>query len=355
MSEERLKVALVGASGYGGGELLRLLLNHPKVEVSIAVSRRLAGEYVFRTHPNLRNRTNLRFSPMELDNIMNETDLVFFSTPHGVSKDLVPKVLESGIKVIDLSADFRLRNPEDYPIWYGWEHPCPDVLKKAVYGIPELHRDKIQDANLVACPGCLALSGILELVPIAKAGLIEKEKIIVDSKIGSSGSGESPSPSTHHPERSGVVRPYMPAGHRHTAEIEQELNLFGGDGHKVGLSAHAVDIVRGILSTAHVFPLEPIEMKSLWKVYRGAYREEPFVRLVRDQKGVYRLADPKVVVGSNFCDISFEVDSHLNRVILCSAIDNLVKGAAGSAVQSMNIIHDWEETLGLEFMGFHPV
>jgi len=355
MSEEKMKVAIVGASGYGGSELLRLLLNHPKVEVAIAVSRKLAGEYLFRTHPNLRKRTSLKFSPLDLDRIIKETDLVFFSTPHGVSKDLVPQVLEAGMKIIDLSADFRLRNPDDYPIWYGWEHPHPDILRKVAYGIPELHRDEIRNANLVACPGCLALSGILGLVPIARAGLIVKDKIIVDSKIGSSGSGEKPSPSTHHPERSGVVRPYMPAGHRHTAEIEQELNLFGGNGHKVGLSAHAVDIVRGILSTSHVFPSEPVEMKTLWKVYREAYRDENFVRLVRDQKGVYRLADPKVVVGTNFCDISFEVDKHLNRVILFSAIDNLVKGAAGSAVQSMNILNGWEETVGLEFLGFHPV
>jgi len=355
MNEDRLGVAIVGASGYGGGELLRILLNHPKIEVKIAVSRRYAGDYLFRIHPNLRDRTDLKFSPLDLDNIINETDLVFFATPHGVSKGLVPEVLDAGMTIIDLSADFRLRNPEDYPKWYGWEHPCPDILEKAAYGIPELHRDEIKKADLVACPGCLALSGILELVPIAKAKLIEKERIIVDSKIGSSGSGESPSPSTHHPERSGVVRPYMPAGHRHTAEIEQELNLFGGDGHTVGLSAHAVDIVRGILSTAHVFPNQTIEIKDLWKIYREAYKTEPFVRLVRDRRGVYRLADPKVVVGTNFCDISFEIDTHLNRVILCSAIDNLVKGAAGSAVQSLNIIKGWDERLGLELLGFHPV
>ncbi len=355
MNDERLKVAVVGASGYGGGELLALLLNHPKVEVNIAVSRKLAGEYVFRTHPNLRGRTSLKFSPLDMDMITKESDLVFFSTPHGVSKNLVPKVLEVGTKVIDLSPDFRLRNAEDYPKWYGWEHPYPDILRKAAYGIPELHRDEIRNASLVACPGCIALSGILALVPVAKAHMVEKDKIILDSKIGSSGSGEKPSLSTHHPERSGVIRPYMPSGHRHTAEIEQELNLFGGDGHKVGLSAHAVDIVRGILSTAHVFPNEPVEMKSLWKAYRDVYGNEPFIRLVRDQKGIYRLADPKVVVGTNFCDISFEIDSHLDRIVLFSAIDNLVKGAAGSAVQSMDIIHGWEETLGLEFLGFHPV
>ena len=350
-----VRVGIIGGSGYTGGELLRLLLLHPEVEITQVTSREYAGEYIFRVHSNLRGITNLQFDKPDLSKTINQCDLVFMSTPHGVSSKLTPKLLEAGLKVIDLSADFRLKNPEDYPKWYGWNHPAPDTLKKAVYGVPELYREKIRDAQLVACPGCMAVVTILALAPVIKANLIDKDHIVVDVKIGSSGAGAKPSASTHHAERFGVVRPYKPTGHRHTAEIEQELSLIAGSNVKVSMSAHAVNIVRGILTTVHSFLVEKADTATIWKAFRSLYQGEPFIRLVRDRKGLYRLPDPKVVVGSNFCDLGFEIDNHTNRLVILGAIDNLIKGAAGIAVQNMNIMLRIDEKTGLNQPALHPI
>jgi len=350
-----MRVGIVGASGYSGGELLRLLIFHPKVEVTCAISREHAGDFVFRVHPNLRGITDLKFVPLNTQTIIENCDLAFTATPHGTSAKLIPQLLGAGLKVIDLSADFRLKNPADYPRWYGWEHPNPELLKDAVYGLPELHREEIRNTKLVACPGCMAASAILELAPIVKADAIEKDKIIVDVKIGSSGAGGKPSTATHHAERFGVIRPYKPVGHRHTAEIEQELNRLISGKVTVSLSPHGVNIVRGILSTAHVFLTKQLSVTDIWKIYRGFYQEEPFIRLVKDRKGIYKLPDPKVVVGSNFCDIGVEIDENSNRLVLFSAIDNLMKGTAGTAIQDLNLMLGIEEKTGLEHPGYHPV
>jgi len=351
-----LRVGIIGASGYTGGELLRLLLSHPKVEITQATSREYAGEYIFRIHPNLRGATNLQFDKPDLSKTVEKCDLVFTATPHGVASKLVPKILEKGLKVIDLSADFRLRNPEDYPRWYGWSHPNPDLIQKAVYGLPELHREEIRGSSLVACPGCMAIVAILALAPVVKAGLVDREKLIVDTKVGSSGGGVKPSPATHHAERFGVVRAYKPVGHRHTAEIEQELNLIASNRDvKVSMSVHAVNMVRGILATIHTFLTKDTAIGELWKAYRSLYQNEPFVRLVRDSKGLYRFPDPKIVIGSNYCDIGFELDGHTSRLVIIAAIDNLIKGAAGTAVQNLNILLGVDERTGLNYPGLHPV
>jgi N-acetyl-gamma-glutamyl-phosphate/LysW-gamma-L-alpha-aminoadipyl-6-phosphate reductase len=260
-----------------------------------------------------------------------------------------------GLKVIDMSADFRLKNTADYPKWYGWEHKHPELLKEAVYGLVELHREKIKNARLTACPGCMALATILGLAPLVKADVIEKDRIVVDTKIGSSGAGTKPTQATHHAERFGGVRPYKTIGHRHIAEIEQELNFLTDKPVTISFSPHAVNIVRGILSTMHVFPTKPLTLQEIWKIYRPFYQGEPFVRFVRYQKGLYQLPDPKVVVGTNFCDIGFELDSHINRLVVFSAIDNIMKGAAGQGVQCLNVILGVDEKTGLESTGFHPM
>lgn len=350
-----MRVGIIGASGYTGGELLRLLLFHPQAEVTVAVSREYAGQYVYRTHPNLRKVTALKFSQLNLSKISDNCDVIFMATPHGVSAKYVPKFLEVGIKVIDLSADFRLKNPEDYEKWYGRSHPFPELLKKAVYGLPELYREQIKTAELVACPGCIATSAILALAPLIKEDVIEEDKIIIDSKIGSSGAGGKPSLASHFTERFGVVRPYKPVGHRHIAEIEQELNNISSSKEiRVSLASHAVNIVRGILSTSYAFMKRELKIPQLWKIYRDFYSNEPFIRLVREVKGIYRYPDPKIVLGSNFCDIGFELDERLSRVVIMSAIDNLIKGAAGQAVQNFNIMLGIDEQTGLENPGYHP-
>jgi N-acetyl-gamma-glutamyl-phosphate/LysW-gamma-L-alpha-aminoadipyl-6-phosphate reductase len=292
---------------------------------------------------------------MDVGELQKNCDLVFTATPHGGSVNLVPKLLEAGLKVIDMSADFRLKNPADYETYYGWKHAHPEMLTNAAYGLPELHREEIKKATLVACPGCEATAAILALAPIVKAGLIDKDKIVVDLKVGSSGGGSKPTIASHHPERFGGVRPYKVVGHRHIAEVEQELNALGNEHVKISFTPHAVNMVRGILATIHTFPKPPVASKDLWKALRGMYGAEPFIRLVKYLKGPYQLPDPKITVGTNFCDIGFEIDEHANRLILFSAIDNMVKGASGQGVQCLNIMMGIDETTGLKSTGFHPM
>jgi N-acetyl-gamma-glutamyl-phosphate/LysW-gamma-L-alpha-aminoadipyl-6-phosphate reductase len=350
-----MRVGIIGGSGYVGGELLRLLLLHRQVEVTMVTSRQNVGEYVFGVHPNLRGLTQLKFVPLELSQIKKNCDLVFTATPHGGSVSLVPNLLDMGLKVIDMSADFRLKNPDDYVKWYGWKHPHPELLKEAVYGLTEFHRQEIKKARLIACPGCMAVATILGLAPIVKAGIIEKNRIVVDVKIGSSGAGSKPSVASHHPERFGGVRPYKTVGHRHIAEVEQELNAMTNEPVTISFSPHAVNMVRGILSTIHVFPEKTITDREIWKIFRSQYEGEPFIRFVKYHKGPYRLPDPKIVLGTNFCDIGFELDMHANRLIILSAIDNIMKGAAGQGIQCLNILLGIDEKIGLESTGFHPM
>ncbi len=350
-----MRIGIIGGSGYVGSELLRLLLLHPQVEVTMVTSRQSAGEFVFNAHPNLRSLTQLKFVPQDMEQLKANCDLVFTATPHGGSVNLVPKLLEAGLKVIDMSADFRLKNPSDYPTYYGWTHAHPEMLKEAAYGLPELHREEIKKARFIACPGCEATAAILGLAPIVKAGLIDREKIVVDLKVGSSGGGSKPNVASHHPERFSGVRPYKVVGHRHIAEVEQELNALGNGQVKISFTPHAVNMVRGILATIHTFPTQPIASKDLWKALRGMYSAEPFVRLVKYLKGPYQLPDPKVTMGTNYCDIGFEIDEHANRLIMFTALDNMTKGAAGQGVQCLNILMGIDETTGLKSTGFHPM
>jgi len=350
-----MKVGVVGASGYVGGELLRLLVMHPKIELSTVTSRQYAGEYVHRVHPSLKGFTELTFSPVDTDKLANSCDLVFTAVPHGKATEIVKKLYDSGVKVIDLSADYRLKNPKAYVEYYGWEHPHPELLVKSVYGIPELHRDQIKNSQLVSCPGCMAVTSVLGIAPLVKNDLIDLDHIIVDSKIGSSGAGGKPSAGTHHAMRYGVVRPYKPVKHRHTAEIEQEIGAIAHCEVRISMTPHAVNIVRGILCTNHTFLKKQVTVQELWKMYRAMYKGEPFVRFIRDTKGLYKYPDPKFVVGSNFCDIGFDIDEKNSRLVALSASDNLMKGAAGSAVQCMNVMHGFDESDGLRYTPVNPV
>jgi N-acetyl-gamma-glutamyl-phosphate/LysW-gamma-L-alpha-aminoadipyl-6-phosphate reductase len=248
-----MKVGVVGASGYVGGEILRLLVSHPHAEISMVTSRQYAGEYISRIQPGLKGFTDLTFSELDYEKLIEKCDLVFTAVPHGTAVDIVKALYDRGMKVIDLSADYRLHNPADYDKWYGWQHPHPELLSKSVFGVPELHREEIKKSQIVSCPGCMAVTSILGLYPLIKKNIIDTEHIIVDSKIGSSGAGAGTVSGTHHAMRSGVIRPYKPAKHRHTGEIEQELSQAFGSKIKVSMSPHAVDIVRGILCTNHVF------------------------------------------------------------------------------------------------------
>src|SRR5919107_3279988 len=350
-----MKISVIVASGFVGGELLRLLVTHPKVTVNMVTSRQQAGEYVHRVHPSLKGFIDLKFSAMDIDKIADSCDLVFVSVPHGSANKIVKDLYERDIKIIDLSADFRLKNPADYIKWYGWEHPFPDLLSKSVYGVPELHREEIKNAKLVSCPGCMAVTSLLALKPLIENGLIDTNHIVVDSKIGSSGAGAQANAGIHHAMRYGVIRPYKPAKHRHTGEIEQELNLVAKKDIKISLSPHAVNIVRGILTTNHTFMDRIVSEVDLWKMFRSSYKNEPFIRFIRDKKGLYKFPDPKFVIGSNLCDIGFDIDEDNGRIVALSASDDLMKGAAGSAIQNMNVMFQYDEKDGLNYTPVTPV
>lgn len=350
-----MKIGIIGGTGYVGGELLRLLLQHPAVEITAVTSRLRAGEYVYRLHPNLRHRTRLKFIPPDVGQLADACDVVFAATPHGAAVNLVPRLLDAGLRVIDMSADHRLHDPSDYDEWYGWTHRHPELLAEAVYGLPELHRDAIRAARLVACPGCMPTAAILGLAPLVKAKLIEEKRIVVDVNIGSSGGGAKPTPVSHHPERFGGARAYNVARHRHVAEIEQELTQLADEEIVVAFTAHAVNMVRGLAATIHVFPKTPLTVPQVWRIYRPFYTDEPFIRLVRDVKGPYRLPNPNILIGSNYCDIGFEVDAHFNHLVIISAIDNMMKGASGQGVQCLNLLLGVDERTGLEAPGFHPM
>jgi N-acetyl-gamma-glutamyl-phosphate/LysW-gamma-L-alpha-aminoadipyl-6-phosphate reductase len=349
-----IEVSVIGGSGYTGGELIRVLLRHPEVKIKKVTSSQYTGMYLHMVHPNMRKVTELKFSSREE---VEPCDVLFTCVPHGTAMKEMEGYMKLGKKVVDLSADFRLHDPKDYPTWYEHEHTRPDLLSKFVYGIPELHREQIKTSNYVAGAGCLATASILGLYPLAKAGIIEPDRIIIDAKVGSSAAGHEPSLSSHHPERSHVVRLYAGTGHRHTGEIEQELNF--GVKPTVAFTAHAIEQVRGISATSHVFIKEELhktlQEKDIWKTFRKEYENEPFMRLVKDKKGVFRYPEPKILLGTNFCDVGFEVDPHTRRLVVVSAIDNLMKGAAGAAVQCMNLMNGFPETTGLDAIGFHPI
>jgi LysW-gamma-L-alpha-aminoadipyl-6-phosphate/LysW-L-glutamyl-5-phosphate reductase len=342
--------SVVGASGYAGGELLRLLLAHGSVSLRQATSESLAGKPLARAHPHLRGLTDRNFESIAA---LEPADILFSCLPHGLAAEKWSSLAPLGERFIDLSADFRLRDPALYERYYGRPHPAPEVLKSFVYGIPELNRSAIREAHRVACAGCNATAAILGLYPLYRAGLADEERTVIEVKAGSSEAGRKATSSSHHPERSGSVRSFAPTGHRHTAEIVQALS--NGRPITAHLSLTAVEMVRGASATSHVFTKRPVTEKDLWKIYREAYREEPFLRIVKERQGTYRYPDAKLLAGTNFADVGFELDENTGRVVVMSAIDNLMKGAAGQAVQCMNLMLGLEERAGLGFSGLHPL
>lgn len=340
-----IRAGIVGGSGYAGGELLRLLLAHPEVEVVQCTSERAKGRFVHSMHPNLRGRTNLKFtSPKTIEPV----DVLFLALPHGEASARIEEFAQVAERVVDLSADFRLDDTDAYQRWYGKEHPAPEWLERFVYGLPESSREALRGARYASGVGCNATAVNLSLLPLARQGLIESA--VVEVKVGSSEGGASAGAASHHPERAGCVRSFAPTGHRHQAEMELVLGA-----PTLHFSATAVEMVRGVLCTAHVFLKEELDDKAVWGLYREHYGAEPFVRIVKERGGLYRFPEPKILAGTNYADVGFEKDPASNRLVVIGAIDNLVKGAAGSAVQSMNLMCGFEEGTALDFVGLHPV
>ncbi|MDR2966554.1 MAG: N-acetyl-gamma-glutamyl-phosphate reductase [Methanobacteriaceae archaeon] len=334
------KVAIVGASGYTGGELIRLLENHARVEISAITSRKYADTPIYKVHPNIRN--GLVFKDLKPDSL--DADVVFTATPHGASMKIVPEILETGAKVIDLSGDYRFKDIAVYEKWYEIKHDSP---LKAIYGLPEIYREEIKKANLIANPGCFPTGAILANLPLSKEKLVER--IIIDSKTGISGGGVTLSSAFHYPNCSDNVSPYNVTRHRHMPEIQQELGMYSNV--KVSFTPHLVPVIRGILTTSHSFPEDnSVSSEDLIKIYKKQYKNEIFVKILENGE----IPQLNSVRGSNFAHIGcFEIDEN-GRLVIISAIDNLVKGASGQAIHNMNLISKFKEDEGLNSYGLHP-
>ncbi|MCB2205072.1 N-acetyl-gamma-glutamyl-phosphate reductase [bacterium] len=348
MSEAtRIRVAIVGATGYTGSELLRILVQHPSVEIVAITSERRAGDAFSDVHPHFQDiLSHTLISADELAD--HKPDLAFLALPHGVSMDFVARHAGSGFRMIDLSGDFRLHSAQAYAQWYGKEHVYPQGIEEAVFGLPELHREKITGAQLVANPGCYPTCSILGTLPLLEAGLIDPTQIIVDAKSGTTGAGVTPKETTHYSNVADNFRAYGLKTHRHTAEIEEQLVARGATEASVQFTPHLLPVDRGILATIYTTPSKELSESDVREAYAERYANEPFVRL--------RSTPPtlKEVRGSNYCDVYVTYDQRTRRIIALSAIDNLVKGAAGQAVQNMNCMYGLPETTGLTQVPMHP-
>lgn len=344
---EKKKVAVLGASGYTGSDLLRFLLVHPNVEVTHLTAEKHAGKMISDVFPHLKGFLDLELKPLKPKSIPKDIDIVFTALPHGTSAKVIKELYERDIKIIDLGADFRLSN-KNYKKWYG-EHPCPELIKKAVYGITELNRHKIKKAKLVANPGCYPTSSILGLAPLLINKIADHASIIIDSKSGVSGAGRSPSLDYHYSEVNEGMKAYKVGEHRHMPEIEEALSNYSGLKVKVSFTPHLIPMDRGILSTIYVNLNKSLTTKKLIDIYNEHYKDERFVRI--SPENVYPSTNQ--VRGSNYCDIGVKVNSN-NTAVIVSVIDNLVKGASGQAVQNMNVMMGYEEATGLEMSPVFP-
>jgi len=345
-----LKVAVIGASGYTGIELIRILHNHPEVAVTSVTSEQSSGKKLSAVFPSLRNRYDLTLEALDAERIAAKADIIFTALPHTEAMKVVPVFMQAGRKVIDLSADYRLHDPAEYQAWYE-PHLNPELLPQAVYGLPELRREEIAAAKLVANPGCYPTSVILALMPLLKEGLIDISTIIADSKSGVSGAGRGAKVDSLYCEVNEGFRAYGVGGlHRHIPEIEQELSLLAGRKTIISFTPHLVPMDRGILSTVYSLPHTALSLEKIHALYEEHYDGEAFVRVLRQGD----FPSTAFVRGSNFCDIGIAVDNRTGRIIVISAIDNLVKGASGQAVQNMNIMLDFPEIMGLELMPLYP-
>ncbi len=352
---DKLKVGIIGAGGYGGCGAIELLLGHPQAEVVALIDKQDVGKPVSELYPHLKGFCDLPLIDPGDPNCPDDFHVVFFATPDGVGQKVAPSLLNKGVKVVDYSGDFRFNDPETYRgyanrIGKEQKHASPNLLAQSVYGLAELHRDEIAGSSLVGNPGCFAVSCILGLAPALKAGIIETESIICDAKTGVSGAGKNPSPTFHYPSRYDSMNAYKISGHQHLYEIERELGLVAGNDIKITFTPHVVPLCRGILTTIYAQLKEGQGIKSVEDAYRSLYGGEAFIRVFGPESPLTSTD----VRGSNFCNLSLNVDERTGKLIVVSFIDNLIKGQAGSAVQNMNIMFGLEETAGLLQPGQYP-
>ena len=343
-----IKAAVLGATGYAGIELVRILSAHPDVKLEILGSHSFDGQPISEVYGNFAHVLDLTCEELDLDKVA-KCDVAFTALPHGASKDVIPSLIEKGLKVIDLSGDFRYDDIEVYEKWYNQEHSSPELLKESVYGLCELYRDRIKEARLIGNPGCYTTCSILGAYPILKSGLGKSENIIVDAKSGVTGAGRGLGLAYHFCECSENTKAYKVATHRHTSEIEQELSKAAGEEIMISFTPHLIPQKRGILSTIYVNLNKPCTTEEVVNVYKEFYKDEYFVRV----KDAGKLPETKHVAGSNFVDIGVVVDQRLNRAVIVSAIDNIYKGAAGQAAQNMNLMFGLDEKTGIDKAGFY--
>ncbi|MTI57239.1 N-acetyl-gamma-glutamyl-phosphate reductase [Geosporobacter ferrireducens] len=344
-----INVGVIGSTGYAGQQLVWFLHRHPQVKISFLSSHNHTGNPFSNTYPNYRNfMQNICIDIHEAEQQLSTIDVLFIALPHGKSFELAKKALALNVKVIDLGADFRLKDAALYKDWYDLDHGCPQLLPEAVYGLPELHRDKIKKANLIANPGCYPTASILALAPLLKEQLVIEESIVVDAKSGVSGAGRTANIATLYTECSESIKAYGVASHRHTPEIEQELSLLNGSSFCISFTPHLVPMNRGILATCYGSLRKKITKEALHDYYQAFYQNEYFVRVIDT------IPETRNVKGSNLCDIGLCIDERTGRVIVISAIDNLIKGAAGQAVQNMNLMFELEEIAGLDVLPMIP-
>lgn len=348
-----IRVAVAGASGYMGAELLRILLQHPKVSVTVVTSERLAGEPLARVYPHLRGLTDLVVSDFDVERTPVAADAVFLALPHMESQKAVPVLRRHGVRVVDLSADYRLRDPEDYTVWYKTRHTDPEGLAEAVYGLPELYRKAIAGAGLVAAPGCYPTGAVLAIAPLLKSALAHGDGIVIDGKSGVTGAGaqgRKVDPMYLYAEANENVQAYGIASHRHTPEIEQELSALAGRTVRVSFTPHLLPLNRGLFTTASVPLAVDASTSDLLAAYRDFYAGEPFVRV----RGEGERPATRAVVGSNYCDLTVVADRRTGRAVCVSAIDNLGKGGSANGVQNLNVMFGWNERTGLEAPPVYP-
>ncbi|GAF22419.1 MULTISPECIES: N-acetyl-gamma-glutamyl-phosphate reductase [Shouchella] len=345
-----MNVGIIGASGYGGVELIRFLNQHPKINSINLYTSSEEGVLLTNHYPHLRNGDTYKLRPLVESELSGQVDTVFLATPPGVSSKWSQWLLDQGIRVIDLSGDLRLHSQSIYETWYKREAASASLIKQATYGLSEWNKETIQTAQLIANPGCFPTAILLALGPVLQAELIDPTSIIIDAKTGTSGAGKSPTQMTHFSEMNENFKIYGVASHKHTPEIEQELTSFTNEEVKVSFQPHLVPMVRGIMATIYASGIEGVTNKKLYDCLKQAYEQHSFIR-IRD---IGDFPQTKHVYGSNYCDIGVAYDERTNRVILVSVIDNLVKGAAGQAIQNMNLMNEWDEHTGLTMLPIYP-
>jgi len=347
----RVPVGVVGASGYGGVQLVRLLMDHPEVELVYLGGESSVGKRFSDIYPHLSHIVNQRIEAVEPEKIATSCEIVFLSLPNGIASQIAPTLVERGCKVLDLSADYRFKSLENYTKWYGKERTDQTTAATAIYGLPEIYRDRIADAQLIGCAGCYPTASLLALSPLLKQGLIIPETAIVDAKSGTSGGGRQAELNLLLAEADNTIGAYSVASHRYTPEIEQICSDLAGHEILIQFTPHMIPMVRGILATAYASLRDPgLVREDLITIYKAFYRNSPWVKIC--DGGVY--PQTKWAAGTNLCYIGIEVDPRTSRVIVMSAIDNLIKGQSGQAIQCMNIMMNWQETLGLPKLGFYP-